>query len=303
MIQRRKGVRPAVLALLLSLCGVASASADSALLLRCRQALTREAERYADKRRHYIQRCAERLLDCELALERNGSNPTDCRAQAQLSCLRLTSADPLVGGIGKAIAAYESHLVRDCETVDYASIAGTGPGQLWHGNDLDCGTSADLSSLVACVRARLEESVDTSFGDTFPRAGLLLDAAGFGGDLPNVPRPSVSEVSVAATAAASGTLAAPGTIAVAAGSALRLIGDASTLPCGEGTNGDLTVKILTLGAACTDAGAVREELQLHEPYGAERAGLAGPFTADATYCLELSDGSCADTVSGTIDVP
>ena len=97
-----------------------------------------------------------------------------------------------------------------------------------------------------------------------------------------------------ATGPGSGTLVGPGTISVAAGSALRFTGDFATLGCtGSSTNGTVTIAV----------GGTSHVLQ--EPYGAGAVAIFGPYTASATipYTIELRDGPCQDTVSGSVSVP
>ena len=288
----------AVLALLDAAPATASPQLDAALA--CRKALSTAGRVYADKRRKALLVCASKLLKCDILLEVDGENANGCRSKATDSCLRAIG--PSVDSVlNRAADSFDTKAGTACLPFGLTDMLSTAAGGLWFDNDATCNTAADLPTFLDCLRAEVDVEVDASVGRTLPRAGILLDNAGLGGPYPNLPRPPSTLVVVSATALGSGVLGNPGTIAISSGMAVQIEGDASTLPCGGGNNGKLTVSISTAVDPCTDPAAL--EYLIKEPYGSGDTVTLGPFTADYNYCIDLKDASCSDTVTGTIDIP
>lgn len=288
----------AVLAVLDTAPAAASTQLDAALA--CRKALSTAGRVYADKRRKSLLVCASKLLKCDILLEVDAENANGCRSKATDSCTRAIgpSVDSVVN---RAADKFDTKAGTECLPLGLTDMLSTAAGGLWFGNDSTCNTAVDLPTLLDCLRGEVEVEVDASVGRTLPRAGILLDNAGLGGPYPNLPRPPSTLVVVSATASGSGVLVSPGTIAISSGMAVQIEGDATTLPCGGGQNGKLTISISTALDPCTDPAAL--EYQIKEPYGPGDTVTLGPFTADYNYCIDLKDASCSDTVTGTIDVP
>jgi hypothetical protein len=265
----------------------------------CRKAFDIEGRAYALKRTGLVLRCADQLLKCELMDEIDGDDPSDCRAAATSGCVSRLSIDPN-GTLGKAALRFDANVGAACfsPAFPYAEVLSTGPGGLWFANDAACAGAVDLPSFLPCLRGELDARLDAVTSESKPRMGILLDNAGLGAAFSGLARPPFDDVVVAATAPASGTLVAPGTITVAAGTALRFTGDAATLPCGASTiDGRVTV---TVGSGPTASFHV-----LAEPYAATSLAIFGPFATSGTvpYTIALKDGSCQGTVSGSVVVP
>ena len=281
----------------------ASAALDAALA--CRKGITKMGQFYTHKRRVLLLNCIDKLLKCEVLKEVDGTNPNTCRSKAETSCkntLGSASTTPLSVAADK----FDTKAGAYCATADFTNgIMSALAGGLWYSNDTECGASADLPTLLDCLREQLAMSVDDNVGTLKPRAGILLDNIGLGADFPDVPRPPTSDVLVSRTMAGNlGTLNNPDPIAVASGTAVRFTGDGATLSCGGmGNNARLTITILTFGSACNDTAAVLQEFSIKEPFIAGNTATAGPFTTDVTFCLRFKDGSCDETVTGTIDLP
>jgi hypothetical protein len=293
------GLLPVACAVLLQAgAGPAQAARDA---VGCRKKITSTAVTYLDMRRWALLKCVDRLLQCELPHEMAGGDVANCRKRAKDLCTEVLG--PATDSrLNRLVQRFEDKATIYCSDIDFFETVLAGvPGGLGYGDDPDCGSSADLASLVNCLRQRLDASVDTSFGTFCPRAGILLDNAGLGAGIPNLPRPPTLDVIVSATEPGSGTLVPPGTISPEAGTAVRFAGDAVSLPCGSEPTGRLTVTVLPLGTACSEAGLPQQQLELEEPY--TTTATVGPFTSDVTYCLRLSDEQCDHEVSGTIDVP
>lgn len=269
----------------------------------CRKAVSKSGQVWAHKRRVLLSNCADKLVRCEVSSEVDGVNPGSCRSKAENSC-KKTVGPGADTALTKAGVKFVGKVTAGCAAADFSTaVMANAAGGLWYSNDVDCGGAADLPALAACLRQAIAADVDRSIGTVSPRAGLLLDNAGLGVHFPDLPRPPTVEVLVTATALNSGTLVNPGTIPIASGEAVRFAGDATTLPCGMGNNGRVTVTALTFGASCGDTAEVLQEFSFKEPYGPSSTATVGPFEADVTYCLKLRDGSCQDEVSGTIDLP
>lgn len=279
----------------------ASPALDAAI--QCRRGVSKSGHVYAHRRRVLLLNCADKLLKCEVRQEVDGIAAGACRSKAENSC-KNTIGPAVDTPLSKSGAKFDTKVAVFCGAADFApGVMSNAAGGLWYANDIDCGASADLASLTACLRQAISTSVDTHVGTLSPRAGLLIDNAGLGAQFPDLTRPPTQEVVVAATALDSGVFVSPGTIAVGAGEAVRFVGDAATLPCGGGNNGRVIVTVLTLGAACNDTASVLQEFSFKEPFGPANSATVGPFETDVTYCLNLKDGSCQDEVTDTIDVP
>ncbi len=260
----------------------------------CRKQVTTQGRSYAKKRLGYLLNCVDKLLKCEVLAEVDNTNQNSCRSLAEDSCNKRLGA-AADSAMSKAQESFDTKATTSCVLVGLADMLSTGPGGLWYQNDASCNGSADVPTLVECLREEVEEEVDQVVGQVKPRAGILLANMGLGDEYPGLPLPPTVTVVMAATAPGSGVLVDPGTINVPAGSALRIEGDPATLPCGmgPGQNGKLTV---TVGS---------QTFTLKEPYGANVFALAGPFIASGTipYTIDLKDSSCDDTASGDVNVP
>jgi hypothetical protein len=273
----------------------ASAALSGAKL--CRKAFNVNGRAYAQKRFALVLGCADKLLKCELAAEIEGVNAAGCRASAAKSCAKSVGPQP-ESALGKTALRFDSKTGPACQTpdYDYADAASTGPGGLWFSTDPTCGGSIDLPSFLACLRDEVDARMDGLVSAAKPRTGILFDNAGLGAGFPHLVRPPLVALVVAATAPGVGTLVDPGTLVVPAGSALRVSGDAVTLPCGgSSADGILTI---TVGNAPT-----AQQLRLIEPY----AGTAtfGPWPAGSAqpYTIQLQDGACNGTATGEVNVP
>jgi len=283
-------------------CPVTAGAASPALKAaqNCRKALSARGRRYVDTRRKMLLKCADSVMKCELKLEIDGLNPNDCRSRAESSCrrnLNLASAD---SRLSRAIDSFETKVGEACLSMGLTEMLSTAAGGLWFGDDSNCNASGDIPTLVSCLRDELELEVDGVVGRTIPRAGLILDNAGLGGHYPNLPRPTKVPVEIKAMALDGGDLENPGTLAINAGEAIEFSGDPTTLPCGGGNNGKVTIFVSTEVDPCSDPGALTQ--QLKAPYTSDSV-VFGPFTADYNYCVRLKDGSCTDQETGLIDVP
>ena len=275
----------------------ASARADSPALAAaklCRKTISIQGRTYVKKRMGYILVCADKLLKCELLDEIDGINPNSCRSSARDSCTaKIGPASDST--LNKAAAKFDAKAGLACLGMPFANVLSSGMGGLWYASDATCGASADLPTLLQCVRGEVEARSDALASELKPRSALLLDNIGLGDGFPNLTRPPFDDVLVSATAPGSGTLVSPGTINVTSGHALRFTGDGATLPCGNnpGQTGKLTI---TVGD---------QELQLKEPYGSGDVAVFGPYTAsgDIAYTIDLKDGSCMDTITGNVHVP
>jgi hypothetical protein len=281
--------------------GITPAHAGSAELVYarlCRKTFTVQGRTYALKRLGLLVQCADKFLKCELLREVDGVDPTDCRTAVTDACTRRLGSAPDTA-LGKAALRFDLKTGAACETAffSYADVLSTGPGGLWFGNDTACASAIDLPSFLVCLRDEVDARTDELVSSLKPRTALLLDHAGLGAGFPHLVRPAFVDQLVSATAAGSGVLVDPGTIVVAAGSALRLTGDGATLGCGgSSNNGRVTVTVGT--------GATAQSHQLREPY-ADDVAIFGPWIASASlpYTIELKDGSCDATISGTVSVP
>jgi hypothetical protein len=274
------------------------ASAELSAAKVCRKAFTTQGRTYSAKRLGIVLGCVDKLLRCELLAELAGADPTACRLAVTEYCAKRIGAQP-GSALDKLRLRFDAKVGVACQTpvFDYADVLSTGPGGLWFANDAACASSIDLPSFMVCLRDEIDARADALATNLKPRAGLLFDNVGLGAAFPHLVRPPAVDALVSATAPGSGVLVDPGTIVVAAGSALRMTGDDATLPCSGGTNGRLTV---TVGSA-----TIAQTLTLEEPYGAGAAALFGPWVAAATipYTIELTDGSCQHTLSGVVSVP
>lgn len=270
-----------------------ASAASYAATKGCRKQVTTQGRSYAKKRLGYLLNCADKLLKCEVIEEVDNTNQNACRSLAEDSCNKRLGA-AADSAISKAQESFDTKATSACVLVGLADMLSTGPGGLWYQNDASCNGSADVATLVECLREEVEEEVDQVVGQVKPRAGILLANMGLGDEYPNLPLPPTTDVVVAATGVASGTLVDPGTINVPAGNALKISGDSVTLPCGgPGQNGKLTI---TIGS---------QTFTLKEPYGPTGFAIAGPFLAAGSYpyTIDLKDGPCDDTVSGNVSVP
>ncbi len=297
-----RGPRAAwVLAALAAALISASAHAGSATLVAarlCRKTFAVQGRTYALKRMALIDQCADKLLRCELLLEIEGLDPTDCRATVTAACAKRLGSD-VTSALGKAAARFEAKTGTACQTADfsYTDVLSTASGGLWFGNDTTCASSIDLPSFLDCLRDEVDARTDALVSSLKPRAALLLDDAGLGTAFPHLVRPPLVDRLVATTAPGSGVLVDPGTIVVAQGSALRLTGDPATLACAPSSNnGRVTI---TVGS-----GPTAQRHELHEPY-TEDVATFGPWIASGSipYTIALRDGSCDATITGTVSVP
>ena len=303
-------LRLVTLVLLAMCCVPAAVAAGSATLdaaVACRKAISKKGRTYADKRRRLLLGCVDKLLKCDLQDEIDGINPNSCRSRATDSCTRRVGSAP-DSGLNTVATAFHDKAMLTCLPFGVGSMCSTGAGGLWFGNDpvcgasnsATCGGSADLATLIDCLRGEMEVQVDGTVGRMKPRAGLLLDNVGLGSGFPNLPRPPFVSVVVSATGVGSGVLVNPGTITINSSEALKFSGDATTLPCsGSGMNGRLTISVGT-GTACNDPNA--QVVVIKEPYGSANIAVFGPYTSNQNYCIELKDGSCMDTATGVISV-
>jgi hypothetical protein len=122
----------------------------------CRRAIDTQGRLYALKRQMTLLTCIDKFLKCELLLEVDGVNPTDCRTSVTASCARRLGADP-DSTMSKAQLRFDTKAGVLCLSPEYtyADILSAGPGGLWYGNDTTCGGSIDLPSLVSCVRGEV----------------------------------------------------------------------------------------------------------------------------------------------------
>lgn len=273
-------------------------SAEFVYARLCRKTFSVQGRTYALKRLGLVTQCADKFLKCELLNEIDGVNPTDCRQAVTDACTKRLGSAPDTA-LGKAALRFELKTGAACETAffSYADVLSTGPGGLWFANDTGCASAIDLPSFLDCLRDEVDTRTDELVSTLKPRTALLFDNVGLGDDFPHLVRPPFVDQVVSATASGSGVLVDPGTIVVAAGSALRFTGDAATLGCGPASNnGRVTI---TIGSGPT---ALSHDLR--EPYTGEVAEF-GPWIASASipYTIELKDGSCDDTISGTVSVP
>jgi hypothetical protein len=199
------------------LCTAAPASATFDDAKICRKALTAKGRTYADKRRRLLLACLNRLLKCELKLESDGDNPNACRGRAEDSCKRTLDTTKPDKALSRAITNFQDKVGDACAPFGIASMLSNtmGGGGLWFGNDPACGASADVPSLVGCIRGELDIEVDGVVGRTIARGGILLDnvrltASGTLGALfPNLPRPPTVSVLLSAVAVDTGDLLNP----------------------------------------------------------------------------------------------
>ncbi len=271
----------------------ASAALSGAKL--CRKAFNVNGRTYAQKRFALVLGCADKLLKCELVAEIDGVSAAGCRASAAKSCAKGVGPQ-LESALGKAALRFESKTGPACQTpdYDYTNAASAGPGGLWFSTDPTCGSSIDLPTFLTCLGGEVDARMDGLVSAVKPRTGILFDNVGLGGAFPHLVRPPLVAVVVAASAP--GTLVDPGTLAVAAGSALRVSGDAATLPCGgSSTDGIVTVTVGT--------GPTAQQLQLTEPYGG--TATFGPWPAGSVqpYTIQRQDGACSGTAAGVVNVP
>lgn len=299
----RRGCLVASVAVFVALVAPGPSSASTTLdaAKACRKALSTKSGTYTDKRLKLLLRCADKLLRCEIELEVDGTNPNTCRSRAKDSCTR-TIGPAVDSALNRAAARFDDKAGQACLAFGVAAMKSNLSGGLWFANDTTCGASPDLPTLLDCLRGEFDLEVDALVGRTAPRTGLLLDNIGLGGGFPNITRPPSTVVpALTATAPGSGDLVNPGTITSAAGNAVKFTGDSTTLPCGGGQNGKVTISISTAADPCTDPTAQQHVLK--EPYGPTVVAVFGPFTIDQNYCLELKDSSCSDTETGLIDIP
>lgn len=258
---------------------------------RCRKAISTQGRVYAKKRLGLMLNCVDRLLKCEILEEVDNTNQNACRGLAEDSCNdRLGSGSTTT--LSKAQASFDSKAAQSCVVFGLTDMLSAAPGGLWYANDAECNASADIPTLVDCLREEVEEEVDGVVGQVKPRAGILLANMGLGDEFPNLPLPPTVTVVVAATGAGTGVLINPGTINVPVGSALRIEGDPN-LSCGGGmSNGNLTA---TIGSQVAN---------VKEPWGPTRFVILGPFTSVGTipYTFDLKDQSCDDSTSGDVNV-
>jgi hypothetical protein len=276
----------------------AAASATLVNALHCRKGLATQGRNYFTKRLTLLLGCVDKLLTCEVQLEVDGTNPGKCRSTATDACT-LALGSSTDSKLSKAASIFHSKASLGCVAFDIGPMLSTGAGGLWFGNDGTCAGSPDVPTLVDCVRDEVALLSDQTLSEAKPRAGLLLDDIGLGADFPHLARPPIDSIVISATAPGSGVLVSPGTINLAAGTALRVSGDSATLPCGGGMgqNGKLTI---TVGS-----GATAQTQTLKETYGPTRFATFGPYTTSGSipYTIDLKDQSCMDTVSGNIVVP
>jgi hypothetical protein len=273
-------------------------------VVACRKGVTKFGQLYAHKRRVLLLNCADKLVKCDIQQELDGMNPNGCRSKAKTYCeAKLGSA--VDTPLSRHRTRFHDKASLACSVAMYFGILSNGAGGLWYSNDVNCGASVDLPTLIDCVRDQwLDVETDTLVGQLKPRAGLLLDNIDLGADFPNLPRPPIFPVVVSAAMAGGGDVVNPGTISPGAGTAVRFSGDDTTLPCGmSSNNGKLTITIVPFGDMC-NATPIQEG-QVKEPYGTTRTATFGPYLTDVTYCLHLQDGGmgCQDDETGTIDVP
>lgn len=271
----------------------ASAALSGAKL--CRKAFNVNGRAYAQKRFALVLGCADKLLKCELVAEIDGVYAAGCRASVAKSCAKSVGPQP-ESALGKAALRFESKTGPACQTpdYDYTDAASTGPGGLWFSTDPTCGGSIDLPTFLACLRDEVDGRMDGLVSAVKPRTGILFDNIGLGVAFPHLVRPPLMDVVVAASAP--GTLVDPGALVVPAGSALRVSGDAATLPCGgSSTDGIVTVTVGT--------GPTAQQIQLMEPYG--NTATFGPWPAGSIqpYTIQRQDGACSGTAAGVVNVP
>jgi hypothetical protein len=289
----------AVVAAVLAPVQPATAGTRLALAKICRKTFTVQGRTYALKRLALVVGCADKFLVCDLRQEIDALDPSDCRASVTSACLRRIG--PTVdSALAKAAQRFDAKTGAACQMPEfsYADVLFAGPGGLWFGNDATCASAVDLPSFLVCLRDRIDAQTDALASMLKPRTGLLFDNAGLGAGFPHLARPPFADQVVSATAPGSGTLVDPGTIVVAAGSALRFTGDASTLLCtGSTTNGNVTITVGT--------GATAQVQVLDEPYAAGEVAIFGPWSAAGTipYTIAYKDGPCQDDVSGNVSVP
>jgi hypothetical protein len=273
-------------------------SLKASLAKLCRRAIDTQGKIYALKRQTLLLGCSDKFLKCELQLEVDGIDPTDCRTSVLSACARRLGTDA-DGAITKAQVRFDQKAGALCLSPDYtyADILSALPGGLWFGIDATCGGSIDLPSLLACVRGEVEASVDGIVSTLKPRTGILLDNVGLGASFPGLARPPAVDLLVAATAPSSGVLVDPGTIVVPVGSTLRVSADETTLSC-NGSDNNGRVKV-TVGS-----GPTAQVHTLREPY-TDAVAIFGAFTSVGLvpYTIDYKDGSCASVVSGTVAVP
>lgn len=280
-----------LLASLLAVDGASAASVQLTEAKRCRKAISTQGRVYAKKRLGLLLNCVDKLLKCEILEEVDSTNQNGCRGLAEDSCNdRLGSGSTTT--LSKAQASFDSKAAGSCVVFGLTDMLATGSGGLWYGNDGNCSGSADIPTLMDCLRDEVEQEVDGVVGEVKPRAGILLANMGLGDEFPNLPLPPTVTVVVAATAPGSGVLVNPGTINVPVGSALRIEGDPN-LSCGGGAmNGNLTA---TIGSQVAN---------VKEPWGPTRFVILGPFTTVGVvpYTFDLKDQSCDDSTSGNVNV-
>jgi hypothetical protein len=261
----------------------------------CRKTFNVQGRTYALKRFALVLGCADKLLKCEVVAEIDGANAASCRASVTTSCAKRIAGP--ASALGKAALRFELKTGPACQTpdYDYTDAASTGPGGLWLSTDPTCGASIDLPTFLTCLRDEVDARIDGLVSAVKPRTGILFDNVGLGAAFPHLARPPLVDVVLAATAPGSGTLVDPGTLVVPAGSALRMSGDAGTLPCGSSGDGIVTITVGT--------GPTAQQLRLTEPY----AGTAtfGPWAAGSVqpYTIQLQDGACSGTATGMVNVP
>jgi hypothetical protein len=286
----------AALALLVAGRSTCEASAALSGAKLCRKAFNVQGRTYAQKRVALVLGCADELLKCELVAEISGASAADCRESVAASCSKRLGPQA-ESALGKAALRFESKTGPACQMpdYDYVDAASAGPGGLWFSTDPTCGSSIDLPTFLGCLRDEVDAHMDGLVSAVKPRTGLLFDNVGLGGAFPHLVRPPLVVALVAATAPGSGTLVDPGTLGVPAGSALRVAGDATTLPCG-GTSGD-GILTITVGT-----GATAQQLRLTEPY--DGTATFGPWTGATVqpYTIQLQDGACSGTVAGVVNV-
>jgi hypothetical protein len=273
----------------------ASAALSGAKL--CRKAFNVNGRAYAQKRLALVLGCADKLLKCELVAEIEGVNAESCRVSAAKSCAKSVGSDP-ASALGKAALRFDSKTGPACQTpdYDYADAASTGPGGLWFSTDPTCGGSIDLPTFLACLRDEVDARMDALVSATKPRTGILFDNAGLGAAFSHLVRPPLVDVVVAATAPGGGTLVDPGTLVVPAGSALRVSGDAATLPCGvSSSDGIVTITVGT--------GPTAQQLRLTEPYSGTATFGPWPGGSALPYTIQLQDGACSGNAAGVVNVP
>jgi hypothetical protein len=299
----RSGVGGLTLSFILLGAGSVQASPQLDAMVACRKGVTKFGQLYGHKRRILLLNCIDKLIKCELQQEVEGTNPNGCRSTAETSCgntIGPASDTPL----SRHRQKFHDKATLACAAAPFVDVLSNLAGGLWYSNDVECGASVDLPTLIDCLRDEwLEVETDTLIGQLKPRAGLLLDNTNLGDDFPNFPRPPATDVLVSAVIAGGGNLNNPGTISPPAGNTVRFSGDMATLPCGmSSNNGKVTITIVALGGMCTDQPI--QESDIKEDYGPTVTATFGPFLTDVTYCLRLQDSmGCQDTETGTIDVP